>query len=74
MGMISEAQNYQDYMIPHTWANEEETQSVAIDGLKVEPTKPSFMQMITKIAFSPIGLTVLGLVGLKLVVSGFKEE
>jgi hypothetical protein len=32
------------------------------------------MQMITKIAFSPIGLTVLGLVGLKLVVSGFKEE
>lgn len=78
MGMISEAQNYQDYMIPHTWANEEETtettESVAIDGLKVEPTKPSIMQMITKIAFSPIGLTVLGLVGLKLVVSGFKEE
>ncbi len=74
MGMISEAQNYQDYMIPHSWANEEETQSVAIDGLKVEPNKPSIMQMITKIAFSPIGLTVLGLVGLKLVVSGFKEE
>ena len=74
MGMISEAQNYQDYMIPHTWANEEETQSVDIDGLQVEPTKPSVMQMITKIAFSPIGLTVLGLVGLKLVVSGFKEE
>tara|TARA_A100001391_G_scaffold147800_1_gene105284 strand:- start:1330 stop:1602 length:273 start_codon:yes stop_codon:yes gene_type:complete len=75
MGMISEAQNYQDYMISHTWANEEETtESVAIDGLKVEPTKPSIMQMITKIAFSPIGLTVLGLVGLKLVVSGFKEE
>ncbi len=74
MGMISEAQNYQDYMIPHTWANEEETQSVAIDGLKVEPTKPSIMQMITTIAFSPIGLTILGLVGLKLVVSGFKEE
>ena len=62
-------------MIPHTWANEEETtESVVIDGLKVEPSKPSIMQMITKIAFSPIGLTVLGLVGLKLVVSGFKEE
>ena len=62
-------------MIPHTWANEEETtESVSIDGLKVEPSKPSIMQMITKIAFSPIGLTVLGLVGLKLVVSGFKEE
>ena len=77
MGMISEAQNYQDYMIPHTWANEEEkeeTQSVDIDGLQVEPTKPSVMQMITKIAFSPIGLTVLGLVGIKLVVSGFKKE
>ena len=78
MAVISEAQNYQDYMIPHTWANEEETQPQLeqqnIDGLVVEPTKPTIMEMITKIAFSPIGLTVLGLVGLGLVASGFKKE
>ncbi len=49
-----------------------ETQN--IDGLVVEPTKPTVVEMITKIAFSPIGLTVLGLVGLGLVVSGFKKE
>ena len=80
MAVMSEAHNYQDYMIPHTWANEEETQPQPqperqnIDGLVVEPTKPTVVEMITKIAFSPIGLTVLGLVGLGLVVSGFKKE
>jgi len=79
MAVISEAQNYQDYMIPHTWATEESQPQIApeaqnIDGLVVEPTKPTVMEMITKIAFSPIGLTVLGLVGLGLVVSGFKKE
>ena len=80
MAVISEAQNYQDYMIPHTWANEEETQPQPqleqqnIDGLVVEPTKPTIMEMITKIAFSGIGLTIIGLVGLKLIASGFKKE
>ena len=79
MAVMSEAHNYQDYMIPHTWETEEtqpqpQPEAQNIDGLVVEPTKPTVIEMITKIAFSPIGLTVLGLVGLGLVVSGFKKE
>jgi|TARA_B100001778_G_scaffold200225_1_gene165300 hypothetical protein len=77
MAVISEAQNYQDYMIPHTWATEEaqpQLEQENIDGMVVEPTKPSIMQLITKVAFSGIGLTIIGLVGLKLIASGFKKE
>ena len=60
MAVISEAQNYQDYMIPHTWATEEETQpqitpeAQNIDGLVVEPTKPTVMEMITRLHFHPL--------------------
>ena len=77
MAVISEAQNYQDYMIHHTWATEEaqpQLEQENIDGMVVEPTKPSIMQLITKVAFSGIGLTIIGLVGLKLIASGFKKE
>ena len=78
MSLIAEAQNYQDYMIPHRWATEEEgemtQQQQSIPGMKIEPTTPSFTDILKTLVLSKVGLTAIGLLGVSFIWSAFKKN
>jgi hypothetical protein len=76
MGVLVEAQNYQDYMIPHTWATENgeepEQQQVATDipGHYIEPTKPSAMDIVKALPWEKLAVLGLAVVGLVMIFKG----
>lgn len=76
MGAVTEGQNYQDYMIPHTWGADEEEEQVEqeIGGMQVEPTRPSAMEVAKKLLMSNVGLSIIAIIGSMLIYRGFKNE
>ena len=76
MGAVTEGQNYQDYMIPHTWGADEEEQVIEqeIGGMQVEPTRPSAMEVAKKLLMSNVGLSIIAIIGSMLIYRGFKNE
>jgi len=72
MGVLVEAQNYQDYMIPHTWATEEEPEQVAMDipGQQVEATNPSAMDIVKALPWEKLAVLGLAVVGLIMIFRG----
>ena len=75
MGAVTEGQNYQDYMIPHTWGSDEEQQMEQdISGMQVEPTQPSAMEVVKSLLMSNVGLSIMALIGSVLLYRGFKNE
>ena len=75
MGAVTEGQNYQDYMIPHTWGSDEEQEiEQEIGGMQVEPTQPSAMEVVKSLLMSNVGLSIMALIGSVLLYRGFKNE
>jgi len=75
MGAVTEGQNYQDYMIPHTWGSDEEQQMEQdIGGTQVEPTRPSAMEVAKALLMSNVGLSIIAVIGAVLLYSGLKKE
>jgi len=78
MGTVAEAQNYQDYMIPHRWAADEEPemtqQQQAIGGMKIEPTSPTYFDVLRTVVLSKVGLAAIGLLGVSFIWSAFKKN
>ena len=77
MSLIAEAQNYQDYMIPHRWATEEgemTQQQQPMPGMKIEPTTPSFTDILKTLVLSKVGLTAIGLLGVSFIWSAFQKN
>ena len=72
MGVVTEGQNYQDYMIPHTWATEEEPEQVEMDisGHQVEATKPSAMDIVKALPWEKLAIVGLAVVGLAMIFRG----
>jgi len=72
MGILVEAQNYQDYMIPHTWATEEEPEQVVMDipGQQVEATNPSAMDIVKALPWEKLAVLGLAVVGLIMIFRG----
>jgi len=76
MGAVTEGQNYQDYMIPHTWGADEEEQEMTqdIDGMQIEPTRPSAMEVAKALLGSKLGISIMAVIGSLLLYSGLKKK
>ena len=74
MGAVTEGQNYQDYMIPHTWgADEEQEMTQEIGGMQVEPTRPSAMEVAKALLGSTLGISIMTVIGSLLLYKGLKK-
>ena len=73
MGVVTEGQNYQDYMIPHTWGADEQELSQEIGGMQVEPTRPSVMEVAKALLSTPLGMGIMAIIGSILLYRGLKK-
>jgi len=75
MGVVTEGQNYQDYMIPHTWGADEQEQELTqeIGGKQVEPTRPSAMEVAKALLGSKLGISIMAVIGSLLLYKGLKK-
>ena len=75
MGVVTEGQNYQDYMIKHTWgADEEQEMTQEIGGMQVEPTRPSAMEVVKALIGSTLGISIMAVIGSLLLYRGLKKK